>query len=107
MVTETLSIERNQGVAIATLNRPDAMNALSRELRDALATAFEEFEADRETRVVVLTGAGRAFSAGLDLRELSQPGRGGAGGRNPVRAMEIGLVSRGSGLRSASCESAS
>jgi enoyl-CoA hydratase len=89
--SETLTIERKDGVAIVTLNRPEAMNALSRELRDALAGAFEELETDPETRVVVLTGAGRAFSAGLDLKELSQPrdAGGGLGGTaNPTHAMD-------------------
>jgi enoyl-CoA hydratase len=58
------------GVAVVTLNRPQAMNALSRELLDALAAAIEEASADARVRVLILTGAGRAFCAGLDLKEL-------------------------------------
>ena len=51
------------------------MNALSMELRTALADRFAELRRDRETRVVILTGAGRAFCAGLDLKEMGDPER--------------------------------
>jgi enoyl-CoA hydratase len=60
----------DEGVAVVTLNRPQAMNALSRELLDTLARAIDELAADATVRVLILTGAGRAFSAGLDLKEL-------------------------------------
>src|SRR5690606_34940940 len=63
-------VEKSGGLAIVTLNRPSAMNALSHGLRSALAETFEKLEADPETRVVILTGAGKAFCAGLDLKEL-------------------------------------
>lgn len=60
-----------EGVAVVTLNRPKAMNALSLALRRALFDAITTVDADDEIRAVVLTGAGdRAFSAGLDLKEL-------------------------------------
>jgi enoyl-CoA hydratase len=66
-----LNVERCDGYAVLTLNRPEAMNALSRELRTALARAVRELEADPDIRVLILTGAGdRAFTAGLDLKEL-------------------------------------
>jgi enoyl-CoA hydratase/carnithine racemase len=55
-----------QGVLI-TLNRPDRLNALSAELRDELHRGFDEAAADPEVRAIVLTGAGRAFSAGADM----------------------------------------
>jgi enoyl-CoA hydratase len=58
------------GVAVVTLNRPQAMNALSRELLDALAKTLQACADDASVRVIVLTGAGRAFCAGLDLKEL-------------------------------------
>jgi len=58
------------GVALLTLNRPQAMNALSRELLDELARAIDALAADPSVRVLILTGAGRAFCAGLDLKEL-------------------------------------
>ncbi|MEJ8857386.1 enoyl-CoA hydratase [Variovorax robiniae] len=65
------------GCAVVTLNRPRAMNALSRELRRELTSTFEALRSDGDARVIVLTGAGNAFCAGLDLKELgaaAQPG---------------------------------
>ena len=52
------------------LNRPDQMNALSLELRRALAGEIERLRTDSDIGVVILTGAGRAFCAGLDLKEM-------------------------------------
>ena len=63
-------IEKSGGLAVVTLNRPGAMNALSRELRGAIAQTFAALESDPDVRVAILTGAGRAFCAGLDLKEL-------------------------------------
>jgi enoyl-CoA hydratase len=90
MPSSVLSIEKQEGVATLILNRPKAMNALSIELRGALVDAFQALQSDDEVRVAVLTGAGRAFSAGLDLKELSQQGdaqRDIGGRQNPVAAM--------------------
>ncbi len=68
-----LATERHGPVALMIMNRPQAMNALSRALRAALTDALNAAEADPEIRAVVLTGAGtRAFSAGLDLKELGE-----------------------------------
>lgn len=63
-------LEKSEGIATLTLNRPGVMNALSLRLMNAVADAFEDLAADTETGVVILTGAGRAFCAGLDLKEL-------------------------------------
>ncbi|MEY2882581.1 MAG: hypothetical protein RL490_305, partial [Pseudomonadota bacterium] len=81
-------------VATVTLNRQDAMNALSRAMRRDLAAAMRALEADDTVRVVILTGAGeRAFTAGLDLKELGQDGLGAASADgaddNPCRAVEL------------------
>ena len=66
-----VEIECCDGYAILTLNRPEAMNALSAGLRSELARAVLDMEADLDIRVLILTGAGeRAFTAGLDLKEL-------------------------------------
>ena len=66
-----LLVEKANGIAVVTLNRPEAMNALSRALRSALHEALTQVDADPEVKVIVLTGAGeRAFTAGLDLKEL-------------------------------------
>ena len=64
-------LEKRIGYAIVTLNRPDAMNALSRELRADFVVAFDACTADESIRVVILTGSGRAFCAGFDLKELA------------------------------------
>lgn len=70
-----LLIERPQaGCVCLTLNRPQALNALSAALRLALVQALDTLAHDASVRVLVLTGAGRAFCAGLDLKELGQQG---------------------------------
>lgn len=87
------------GYAVVTLNRPQARNALSSELMMALTKAVDELEADPAVRVLIVTGAGNAFCAGLDLKELGAGGMkvgqvaGAAeatprGMRDPVRALE-------------------
>ncbi len=62
------------GVTTITLNRPDALNALTVPMKEALLAAFRRLERRAETRAVILTGAGRAFCAGQDLRERLEPG---------------------------------
>jgi enoyl-CoA hydratase len=95
-VSDIILVERADGVATVTLNRPQAMNALSRALRAALAATMTELDRDDDVRVVILTGAGeRAFTAGLDLKELgSDAGAMGAANatgadENPVKAIEL------------------
>ena len=63
----SLLITREGGVASVTLNRPEKRNAIDDATRDALADAFASFDADSAIRVVILTGAGSAFCAGVDL----------------------------------------
>jgi enoyl-CoA hydratase/carnithine racemase len=70
MAEPVLLIDRADGVATLTLNRPQALNALSRELRRQLRDAFVEVPSAGDVDVLILTGAGRAFCAGLDLKEL-------------------------------------
>lgn len=94
MSEDTVIVEIDSGIAVVTMNRPGAMNALSRRLRRELATAMQGLEADNNVRVVVLTGAGeRAFTAGLDLKELGQDGLAAANAEgadeNPVKAIEL------------------
>jgi enoyl-CoA hydratase len=93
MSEDVVVISRDGPVAIVTINRPQAMNALSRAVRSGLAAAFRALEADESVRAIVLTGAGtRAFTAGLDLKELGQQGLGAANAdtadENPVKAIE-------------------
>ena len=65
--------ERQDGVLVLTLNRPEKLNAITGELLDALYAALKEGEEDREVRALLLTGAGRAFSAGQGLTEFGDP----------------------------------
>jgi len=67
-------VEKHDAVALVTLNRPDALNALSRALRAELVRVFDELATDETVRAVVLTGAGRAFTAGVDLKEAGETG---------------------------------
>lgn len=70
MPEPTVLSHRDQGVCTLTLNRPDAMNALSLDLLGRLQAALEEISFDPEVRCVIVTGAGdRAFCAGADLKE--------------------------------------
>jgi enoyl-CoA hydratase len=71
-------LEKREAYAIITLNRPDEMNALSRELRAQLVQAFADCTRDEKIRVVILTGTGPAFCAGFDLKELGSANSGNA-----------------------------
>ena len=89
-------VTRDDAVATVTLNRPEAMNALSRALRAELAAAMRALAADDSVRAIILTGAGeRAFTAGLDLKELgadaSNLGAANAedADENPVKAIDL------------------
>ena len=82
-----LIIEKTDRVGVITLNRPEAMNALSRALRAALHDAVVALSNDPDISVLVLTGAGRAFTAGLDLKELGSDPKG-LGAANATGAAE-------------------
>ncbi len=62
-------VEVTQGVGVVRLNRPDSMNALNTETKEQLLAALQQVAADPEVRCVVLTGSGRAFCVGQDLKE--------------------------------------
>jgi len=68
-VTGPLRVERDGGVAILTFDRPDVLNAFDEALTAALAVAVTDAARDPDVRCVAITGAGRAFSAGQDLRD--------------------------------------
>ncbi len=74
MSRPVLLVEKSEGIATLTLNRPEVMNALSRGLVSSIGRAFLDLTEDKGTGVVILTGAGRAFCAGIDLKELSEQG---------------------------------
>jgi len=75
MHSDTVLVERDGGVATVTMNRPDAMNALSDEMLAALPVRLREVANDPDVRCVVLTGSGeRAFSAGGDVKDMAARG---------------------------------
>jgi len=69
--TDQLLAHVDDGIAVLTLNRPERRNALTRALLDALARVLAEVEADDEVACVVLTGAGGAFCAGGDVKDMA------------------------------------
>ncbi|MDQ1720328.1 MAG: 2-(1,2-epoxy,2-dihydrophenyl)acetyl-CoA isomerase [Pseudonocardiales bacterium] len=71
-MADVLLIDRTDGVATLTMNRPESMNSLSTELKNALVTALADVGSDTEVRAVVLTGSGRGFCVGQDLSEHIQ-----------------------------------
>ncbi len=70
MAFEFLKLEKQEGVAILTLNRPTTLNSWNQKMRDELREAIRELVFDNELRVLVITGEGRAFSAGEDVRGM-------------------------------------
>ena len=69
--TEELLVEMDEGVLTITLNRPDRLNAISGPMLGALSDTLQQANIDPEVRAVILTGAGRGFCSGLDLKDQS------------------------------------
>lgn len=67
---EFLRLEKHEGVATLTLNRPDTLNSWNQKMRDELREAVRQLVCDDDLRVLVITGEGRAFSAGEDVRGM-------------------------------------
>lgn len=89
MDASPLLVERDEaGFATITLNRPDKLNTLSIAMRRALTRVIAELEADPAIHVLILTGAGRAFTAGLDLDEWDAEPAAGAWEHDAVAALE-------------------
>ena len=81
LVTDNLvTIDIQDGVADARLNRPEKYNALSPEMFQAIVAAGEQLAATKEVRAVVLSGNGRGFCAGLDMATMGGLGEGSSGG---------------------------
>ena len=72
MTLENIVFEKDEGIAIITFNRPEVMNALNNQTRAEFGRVISAVSADAEVKVVILTGAGKAFVAGSDIKELSQ-----------------------------------
>lgn len=71
---KTLIVEYNHRVAIVTLNRPESLNALNADVMAEIVSVFEAIDKNRKIAVTVLTGAGRAFAAGADIKEMQPQG---------------------------------
>jgi len=70
MTFNTITYTTDQGITNITLNRPDRYNAFNEEMRSELLAAMEAAEADKGCRVIVLSGSGKAFSSGQDLKDI-------------------------------------
>ena len=68
---KTLIYDQQDAICYLTLNRPDRLNALSKELMSEFRQAMAEIESNSDIRAVILTGAGRAFSAGFDIEKTT------------------------------------
>lgn len=68
---ETLLIEKKEGIGKITLNRPKVLNAINSKMLAELNQVFADMDHDDEIKVIIITGAGRAFSAGLDLKDIA------------------------------------
>ncbi|MFT7229831.1 MAG: 2-(1,2-epoxy-1,2-dihydrophenyl)acetyl-CoA isomerase [Bacteroidia bacterium] len=70
MMFNTITYTSDQGVTSITLNRPERYNAFNEQMRIELLAAMQAAEADKECRVIVLSGSGKAFSSGQDLKDI-------------------------------------
>ena len=70
MQRKVILVEKKDGIAIITFNRPDKLNAVNAELKSEFFNALDELEVDDEVKVVIVTGAGNAFCAGADIAEF-------------------------------------
>jgi enoyl-CoA hydratase/carnithine racemase len=75
MKFETIVLERKEGIGYLTLNRPDRANTISFQLMREVVSAMDEVEADSEYRAVILTGTGKHFCGGADLRDFAERAR--------------------------------
>jgi len=80
-----LLVQQNEGVYRLTLNRPERLNALNVRIGVELLQAFDDADRDDEVRVVILTGAGRAFCAGDDLKGMNEPGEPDRRYKDPIK----------------------
>lgn len=87
-----VAFERRDGLAVVTLSRPDRLNAITPAMAEDLIAIFDRLATDTATRVVVLTGAGRAFTAGMDIRAEDETED--AAGEGVEEAVEEGKVAR-------------
>jgi len=90
MTYGTIEIQAGQGVAVLWLNRPEVRNAFNETMIAELTAAFDQLEADRAVRAVVLAGRGKVFCAGADLNWMKKMG--GLGEMEKVNLLKAGLI---------------
>src|SRR5258708_33214142 len=84
-----LLVEKSNHIGILKLNRPDRMNAISVEMLEGLGEALKDFDSDPKIRAIILTGEGRGFCSGLDLKDTAA-GRGIGAGLAAPGASHVG-----------------
>ena len=87
---QTIILDKKEGIAILTLNRPERLNAITPQMTEELVSVLGNVDEDDEMRVLVITGAGRGFCAGADVRgmaERTKKGSGSARGAEEIRQM--------------------
>src|SRR5438309_336930 len=89
MSQSVVIVSKDNGIATVTLNRPESLNALNRELRDTYCRVMTDLRGDRDVAAVIVTGAGRAFCAGMDLKEGPQAREGESATANFVTVTEL------------------
>lgn len=91
MTYEHILLERDDAIAIITLNRPKQLNALSGAVLDDVSAALDELAVDNQVRAIIITGSGdRAFAAGADIGELAQIQSANEGRRMAQRSHQLG-----------------
>jgi enoyl-CoA hydratase/carnithine racemase len=86
--SDELLVEHQDGILTITLNRPDRLNAISGPMLSALSKTLQQANIDPDVRVVILTGAGRGFCAGLDLKDQMEGGSA-MGGRRGYQLFDL------------------
>lgn len=92
--TEHLLVENNCGVAVITLNRPEARNAMSDEMNAALQKTLADVELNDDIKCIILTGAGKGFCAGGDVKGMASSGDGTVGARTIDQAIHAQRVNQ-------------
>lgn len=91
---ETVTFETRGPVGLLTLNRPESLNAINKKMIEEIHQVLDGVESDEGVRALVLTGAGRAFSAGFDLKEGGEEEHNGPAGWRPVLERDFDVIMR-------------
>jgi enoyl-CoA hydratase len=75
MAYETMKFEKKDGMAIMTMNRPESLNSVNTKMQVEMTDIWNDIEADKNVRIVIITGGPKCFSAGADIKEQFPPGK--------------------------------